>query len=138
MNKNYMEEVAKMLGVEFEEKFYIRDHNDIRISGNKGDIAYHFDEDGFFDKNEVTCSHILYCVLIGDYTIEKAPWKPKYNDIYWYINIDGDVYRTMFVCDNEYDLMFYKNGNCFKSKEDAERSRERILKDLDNIRKELE
>ena len=137
MNKNYMQEIAKMLGVEFEEKFYIRDENNIRTSGNR-DSIYHFDEDGFFDENNEQRLYMLYCLLTGDCTIEKMPWKPKNNDIYWYINIDGDLYRTMFLCDNEYDLMFYKSGNCFKSKEDAERNRKRILKELDGIRKELE
>lgn len=50
----------------------------------------------------------------------KKVWKPKYNEIYYYVGAYGQVKPNQNLnCD--YDKKFFGFGNCFKTKEEAEK-----------------
>lgn len=79
MVKNYMADVAKMLGVELEEEF---------MAANKVAILKISAKDGLmckFKDNENWQYGSLYLqeLLMGDMEIIKLPWKPKYGDKYY-------------------------------------------------------
>ena len=59
-------------------------------------------------------------VFSGDIKIVKKSYKPKYDDIYWYASIDGRVYSTTWT-DHNNDMHRYVLGNCFKTKEEAQK-----------------
>ena len=115
---NYMSEVAKMLGVELGEKF--------KIHGNEFDsnYTYYLTNNGIvIDKDGYACaSNDVLCDLIrGKYTIKRKPWKPNDNDDFWYVDVDGYVYR--YCCFNIEDadyVNYYKLGNCYRTPEEAE------------------
>ncbi len=65
MNKNYMEQVAQMLGVEIGETFYVVDDE------NKKRIPVYMAYRGFLGETGVFCSNLMRLVLCGDYEIQK-------------------------------------------------------------------
>lgn len=64
---------------------------------------------------------------------EYQRWKPKANEIYWYIDSCGSVNYTCFLTEAVIDAIRLETYNCFKTKEEAEAEVERIL-----IRRQLE
>ena len=63
----------------------------------------------------------IYTIMFCDcLKIIKKPWKPKYDDIYWYASIDGRVYSATWT-DHNNDIHRYVLGNCFKTKEEAQK-----------------
>ena len=62
--------------------------------------------------------------------IEKLRWKPKQDEIYFTIVINGyGMYISEYTNGEDlYDKNNYKLGNCFKTKEEAEAKLEQIKK----------
>lgn len=123
---NYMEQVAKMLGVELGEKFRINFKDDpLNISGR-----YTSDHEYFFSNEGVevitagyACisSDVLFKLIMGEWEIKRKPWKPNDQEDFWYVEPDGYVYR--FACFNQADadyMNYYKLGNCYRTKAEAE------------------
>ena len=134
MAKNYMADVAKMLGVELEEEFNI---------DSRGKTIYKLTEKGLFalsilnglEKHE---DFLLAALLCGELTIKKLPWKPKQNGFYYYVRwymeqngkwrIEAKEEQYSRLCAN--DNMRVDVCNCFKTREDAEEQKYEIFKRL--------
>ena len=118
---NYMAEVAKMLGVELDEKFKIK-----HMSGGISDCYYYFTNFGLCSENNFYSDgpELLTNLLIGNYTILKKPWKPRGNEKYWYVTPEG--YCCDAICLGDWvNLTLYKIGNCYRTKEEAESNRDK-------------
>lgn len=121
--KNYWAEVAKVFGVELEEKF--------NIIGSEGKIhaysPYRFTEEGFRDRVGDYPISVLARLINGDYTIDKLPWKPKEEEMYWNTGVNGglrhDCFNSLFLSSR----LNYKVGNCFKTQEEAEKNKDKII-----------
>lgn len=110
---SYMPEIAKILGVELDEEFWL----------NQIPYTCRITENGF------TCSgtwsaDVLMMLLNGDLTINRKPWKPKYGEKYYFVNSTG------YVCEEKWygdviDRLYYKLGNCYQCKQQAEANSER-------------
>lgn len=51
---------------------------------------------------------------------ETKRWKPEYETHFWYVDSTaGDIHRTIWV-DTRHDKWRYNQGNCFKTREEAE------------------
>lgn len=77
MAKNYMDDVAKMLGVELEEEFKI----------DSSDTIYKFYKNGLCFQCGgawLRADNILIDLIKGDSKIVKLPWQPKKGDEYYY------------------------------------------------------
>lgn len=61
---------------------------------------------------------------------KEEKWKPKKGEYYWYVDLNGNVDDYSWNYDNA-DNFLYNTGNCFKTKEEAQ-------KHLDNINTEIE
>lgn len=57
---------------------------------------------------------------------EYERWKPKIDEIYWYIAIDGSVEQQINV-NHWVDKCHFKTLNCFQTREQAEAEAEKIL-----------
>ena len=112
---NYMEGVAKLLGVELEEVFrlekyesyfrFTREYFESSLDGNNWSIADKF---------------TLFAVLNGGATIKKLPWKPEYNEKYYIPSINNAVgYNDFYWKGDDSDDKYYNLGLVFKSKEEA-------------------
>lgn len=63
-------------------------------------------------------------------------WKPKDNEMFWYIDSSGFVNYSLFMPETE---SRFKNYNCFQTKKQAEAEAQKILvrRQLENIAKRL-
>ena len=133
MSKNYMPEVARMLGVEIGEEFDILDEN--------GD-ARGWNSHKFTKEMMVNCvggearGWLVYYLLTGEYTIQKRPWRPKEGEGYYYIrSTDGFLSRSTFHNVDADDLALLNMGNCFPTKEAAEAAVPEMLEKFEEIKK---
>jgi hypothetical protein len=123
---NYMEEVAKMLGVELGKRFKIVD-----VGSNKpiSEFNYYFtDKDIEIDAEGRACSgeYLLTHLIYGDFIIKRKPWKPEDGDSFFFVIETGDVYDSVFSSEFGSDhLNYYKLGNCYRTKEQAEANRDK-------------
>jgi uncharacterized Ntn-hydrolase superfamily protein len=101
-----MEKVAEILGVKLGEKF--------KINGE----VYWLDKDGMIDDTGHRPFSTLGRLVIGQYTIEKLPWKPQESDRYWVVLKDRHAVRY-FWDDDCVDYSLYYAGNCFATREEA-------------------
>lgn len=123
MVKNLMPEVAKLLGVELGEAFYIKDFGTLYRFTLKG-LEYQNDD----DKRWYRISSCLIEDLInGEREIKKPPFIPKANEDYFYVGwlYDGEHWRfcietTYFDATETRDNLNVDTGNCFRTREEAE------------------
>lgn len=129
--KERIETIAKMLGVELNEKFNMV-FKDGSLSINS---PYKFTEQGLFDKDNDNSIDDIGYLMIGDCTIEKLPWKPKNGDEYYYVelwDIPG-IEWGRFNNNNLLQIALYKCGWMFRTKEEAEANKERVLKEMKEV-----
>lgn len=123
---NYISEVAKMLGVEIGERFQIVNH----VTGELvSEYNYYFtNADIEIDAAGRACSgeYLINNLIYGNCSIKKKPWKPTFNEGYYYIDEDGYA-----ICDpwagSALDTILYKIGNCYKTKETAIKDKDKWL-----------
>lgn len=125
---NYMAEVAKLLGVEIGEKFEIEypsscSINTIAMLTNDGfEIVY---TDSVILQPYWKYAE-LHCLLNGTLAIKRKPWKPEVNEMYYTVAENGTLERNICVWDF-IDISLYKLGNCYRTKEEAEASRDKWI-----------
>ena len=134
MSKNYMPEVAKMLGVEIGEPFDVLDED-----GEAKDYSpYKFTNETMVDcVGDEASSWLLRCLLEGKYTIKKRPWQPKYNDEYWIVFTNGNVGWQYFRKGHTGHLANLNMGNCFPTEEAALAAVPEMLAKFEEIKKEV-
>lgn len=133
MGKNYLPEIARMLGVEIGEEFDI-----VYETGKKADWGpYKITHAGLVDEAGGQPLHIraFFNLLAGNYTLQKRPWRPKDREGYWYITCNKDIYWDYFRTNNLCDLAFLNMGNCFPTKETAEAAVPEMLEKFEEIKK---
>ena len=113
---NYMNEVAKMLGVEIGEEFYCND----------GYCFTYKITDRGLSLNGVLSAETLMMLLNGLLTIKRKPWKPNANDIFWSINADGNAVWSVWIGATQ-QLLCYKLGNCYRAEEEAVANRDKWI-----------
>lgn len=133
---NYWKQFVEMLGLELEQEFILTDSYGKR----KDEYTYKITEDGILCQKEydfwiLEPSITLACLLKGLYKAVPKPWKPKNGERYWYYS---PLSRETFYLTREDgldDLLLWKAGNCFKTKEEAETKGKKIM---EQIAKEFE
>lgn len=125
--KNYIPEIAKMLGVEIGEEFEVLPK--IAGPGYKSS-RYRFSEQGLEFSNYIHCpsetgwspTDTITGLLNGKISIIKLPFEPKYGDefweVYWLEASDIDVADTEWTGDSD-DYLKKQCGNCFRTKNEA-------------------
>lgn len=113
MAKNYMADVAKMLGVEPGEEF--------KIDGSN--LIYKFFENGLCFRcieGWLPAKHQFHDLIKGECNIVKLPWTPKTNEAYYrpsrkFFGVTSEVWT-----DNPYDYAFKEAGMIFRTAEECE------------------
>ena len=132
MGKNYMPEVARMLGVEIGEEFDV-----IYETGQKSDWGpYKITRDGLVDEsgNWTLNETAILNLLKGNYNLQKRPWRPKEGELFWTINGKGDLEKYHFLNDM-CDLALLNMGNCFPTKKAAKAAVPEMLEKFEEIKK---
>lgn len=124
---NYYKNIAEMLGVELNEEFMLKDKNNNVLSRK-----YKFTDKGLMTKffKEWDESYNFDNIIRGHLTIVKLPWKPEMGMPYWYYSEgwkEGTINQWQ---DDLFDLLMWKAGNCFHTKEEAEEKGKVALEEL--------
>ena len=134
---NKWKQFAEILELDLEQEFLLTD-----VDGNtKGELIYKFTEDGLLHKSPTlvkwskSSSGTILRLLNGDYKVVTKPWKPKKGDIYCYYAKAFEQTLSEKWIGGNYDLLLWKTGNCFKTREEAETKGKEIM---EQIQKEYE
>ncbi len=121
---NYIEQVAKMLGVEIGKKFKIEHRY----------YYYEIDEEGvvwcFVGDKKGEVNGVLEHLITGKLKIKKQ-WKPKLGEKYWSVDLsetNGVEYNTWD--DYEFDKNLLKHDAVYKTKEEALQAYQKVIKAL--------
>lgn len=125
---NYYEQVAKMLGLELDEKFKLR--ND---EANYCDDTFYFSKYGLKELDAIyNCNGILDEILSGKAEIVKLPWKPKQGEKYWWYSLAWkQAIETKWVSSYS-DLLEWKIGNYFRTEEEANAKGKALVEQIKN------
>jgi len=119
---NYMPEVLKMLGVEVGEEF--------KVPGFATN-PYYFDEKyKLINANGEIKNYDVIWLINGKDEIEKLPWKPKDNELYYFVGPSGNVLPNTW-CGKGADYYRFNSGNYFHAEEEiTPEIKERILREM--------
>lgn len=132
MGKNYMPEVARMLGVEIGEEFDVLFQNGCRSAYN----PYRITADEIVDcAGNGAAYNIFIGLLNGECTPKKRPWRPKDVEQFWLVKSDGNVCSNHFYKDDANDLALLNMGNCFPTKKAAKAAVPEMLAKFEEIKK---
>ena len=132
---NYWKQFAEILGLELEQEFVLTD-----VDGNIKDIfTYKITEDGIFYKSKISNdwfkTELVDALLNGCIKAVPKPWKPEKGEKYfYYAKAFGQTVYKIWI-DENYDLLLWKVGNCFKTDEEAKDKGKEII---EQIKKEYE
>lgn len=122
---NYMREIAKMLGVELGEKFKISNYEGYFYLNDVG--FYHM-----YDSGKIESDSPMFMTLLNRYhKLTKLPWKPKFEEKYYSVGVDGSVEDGVWLSDF-LDYSLYKLGNCYRTPEEARVNRSKWGKFYDS------
>lgn len=112
---NHMAEVAKILGVELDEDFKC----------NESPCTYRITKCGALCDG-VRGEESLMMLLYGTLTVKQKPWKPKIDERFYVVTIDGGVmYRYWDDCSSYKN--YYKLGNFYRTYAEAEANRDKWI-----------
>ena len=131
MAKNYMQDVAKMLGVELEEEFHLKDSSVFYKIVNKG-LYYKFNTTWYPSSND-----LFVKLIMGEVEIIKLPWQPKKGDEYYYPGEGfNNICRALWE-NTVFDFAYKEAGLIFKTYEECEAAlpelRKKYLGGDDNV-----
>lgn len=136
MKKNYMAEVAKLLGVELGEPFKITSDTQGDYPGDYQNY-YRFTENNCFETSydgvewkTTIVAVLLKHILMGDIRIVKLPWKPQEGEKYYVPRIAIRPYdrHYCYYWDNSgVDIKRYDMGIVCKTPEEAIALTEKML-----------
>ena len=116
MGKNLMPELAKLLGVEFGEKFIIEnaEHNLQVVLVADG---LHVTKDDFLGSSNSKLLQNVFCCL---FEVEKLPWEPKYEETYYRPNIIYKRVSDVLWRGSALDYALKELGMIYRTREEAE------------------
>ena len=121
---NYMEQVAKMLGVELDEEFEIQFESPFHASAMFTADKFQITDTNVNNWVPYWPESILHSLLSGSITIKRKHYKPVESEWYWAVKPNGEV-NTWRWYDNSIDCSLYKLGNCYKTEEEAKTDRDK-------------
>lgn len=122
---NHMAGVAKLLGVELEEKFKIKEAPTTSIYkiSEKGLVLHHEEEDWW-----EAVPYMLALLLTGERKIVKLPWEPSHGDSYYMPSVvNSGKYLRLFWTGSEGDKSSYQQGLVYRTSREAIKLAEEML-----------
>lgn len=114
MTKNYMADVAKLLGIELEEEFMVTEDDSI-YKITKDGLEYKSDDGNWYYANDVFLN-----LLDGTIEIVKLPWQPDVGDEYYYPSFDLKRVSYSRWNSETFDFAYKEAGMVFKTKKECE------------------
>ena len=134
---NYMQQIADMLGVELGEVFLIKFNEEYPPT------KYVLTKTGLYQCNnnneqcDIRSNELLGKIITGDIEITKRPWKPQAYESYFKAQKwgDGEIHVDEITWSGKglsCNLIDWKVGNCFKTKEEAELKSKQIIEQIES------
>ena len=117
MAKNLMPEVAKLLGVELEEKFIIENKKRKMQAVLYADRLHNSTGYCLGGPN----SYLLQDVLCGLYEVKELPWEPQKGDIVFYLNTTRKLIGRYDWRGDTWDLALKALGVVYRTQAEAEK-----------------
>ena len=119
---NHYKQFAKIFGLELEQEFSLTKPN-----GKELDRAlYKITEDGIYYKPTTKSidwfeepADTLDFLLSGEFSVLPKPWKPKKGEAYWFYSETLQHAFSSEWTGSLCDLLYWKSGNFFKTKKEA-------------------
>lgn len=131
MAKNYMQDVAKMLGVELEEEFMVTEDDSI-YKLTKDGLEYKSD-----NGNRYYANNVFLNLLDGTIEIVKLPWQPRKGDKYYRPSAYFKCVDVALWEGYSSDFALKEAGMIFRTKEECEAAlpalRKKYLGGDDNV-----
>ena len=131
MAKNYMQDVAKLLGIELEEEFKLTGYSGTFVLTNKGMMWL------APDKRRSSEVFALECLLTGRNELVRLPWQPKEGEFYYFPAVNFQHSCPATWSNNSTDFALKEAGMIFKTKEECEAAlpalRKKYLGGDDNV-----
>ena len=126
---NIIPKIAEMLGVEIGEEF---EANGKTVKFTE-DALIHYNCDGEKEWwNRAECT--LIGLINGSYEVKKPPFEPKDGERYWYVywNFTLEYPCVTDISFEDSDVCYHHRycGNCFRTKEEAEKHKFEIYEKL--------
>lgn len=125
-----MEYLKQYLGVVDGEEFDVYDEYGDCIE----DCPYHFSGNQFINKRHLVDDIAVYDLLTGEYTIKKRPFVPKERETYYFCDCDVICHGKNNY--NAVDIAMIKCGWVFRTREEAEANKERVLAEMKEVMKQ--
>lgn len=131
MAKNYMQDVAKMLGVELEEEF--------KIAGYDGSFVLTEQGLAWLNPQKLRRSDVYAFenLLVGRYQLIRLPWQPQDGEFYYFPAVNFQHSCPATWSNNSTDFALKEAGMIFKTKEECEAAlpalRKKYLGGDDNV-----
>ena len=112
MAKNYMADVAKMLGVELGEEF--------KIDGSN--LIYKFFENGLYFRcieGWLPAKYQFLDLIKGELEIVRLPWQPKNGDRYYFPGDGFTITSRAIWCDLTLEYALKEAGMIFRTAEEC-------------------
>lgn len=135
-NEDLLNEFMEENGLRYNVPFWIEEGN----WKAKVKIEKEYDTSKSVDMPKVRCYHnkewvntdsskwLIDIVFNENYKIRPPKQRPKDGEEYWYITPNGNIYSVLYDSQDTSDSAFFLMGNCFKTKQEAEQHKEKILK----------
>ena len=131
MAKNYMADVAKLLGIELDEEFMVTEDDSI-YKLTKDGLEYKSDDGNWYYANDVFLN-----LLDGTIEIVKLPWQPKDGEYYYFPAVDFQYSCPAAWHNCPIDFALKEAGMVFKTKAECEAAlpalRKKYLGGDDNV-----
>ena len=117
MAKNFMPEIAKMLGVELGEEFIIENKDRKETVVLAADGLHVIQPNNILGPDH---GKLLSKVLQGLYEVKKLPWEPKKDERYYIPSVSSQCVQKYFWHEYTLDFAMKALGMIYRTKEEAE------------------
>ena len=133
-NEHLIKQFMEENGIEFNKPFWVKSSNNevkykiIEKEGMWGTIPKikFYSNEG--EWKETDLSWLLLIIFCEGYEIIPPKQRPKNGEEFWYITPHGTIFSVFYHSYDAKDIALFLMGNCFKTKEEAEENKEKILK----------
>lgn len=133
-NEHLIKQFMEENGIELNEPFWVKCSNNevkykiIEKEGMWGTIPKIKFLNNKGEWKEIDLSWLMLIMFCEGYEIIPLTQKPKDREDFWYVTPNGNIYVVPYDSQDTSDIALFLMGNCFKTKQEAEQNKEKILK----------
>lgn len=130
MSKNFIPQIAEMLGLQLGEEFKVKGHAKLtyRFASDRLKLT----SDNSIELSDLAAKAALIALISGTDEIIKLPWKPREGEKYWTFGSAQLQWNVTSYCwyGNPDDVAMFKAGWVYRTREEAEAALPNIAKEF--------